>query len=154
MRTYIIDAFNLYHKVRPDPEPKLPHQFLLDYVNGSGLRGSFRNEVIVVFDGGDVTPLNDHGFQVMFGKQYSADDVIKGLVVKSGREGEVFVISDDKEVQSAARYARKKIYPVSQFVQDVRQKKCGAGGSINDAVMDDIKKDEITRELEKIWVKK
>ena len=51
MLTYIIDGFNLLHKIRGLKNSYTPQQDLIKYIRSNRLTGSSNNRVIIVFDG-------------------------------------------------------------------------------------------------------
>lgn len=157
MRTYIIDAFNMIHKVPELVDSLSPHAALIGFIRKRGLRGSFNNRIIIVFDGHEASGINESEFQIVFSKNYTADDVIKRMIEKhSKKDGELIVVSDDNEVRNAARAHDKKYISVEEFTKSAKQKKGAAAGKdpARDPKLDPDIADEITNELKKIWMGK
>ena len=84
MLRYIIDAFNLVHRVKSLKNSDTPHRDLIRYIRTNKLTGSKNNKVIVVFDGRiNDDALREKGdFEVVFSGQISADEIIKKRVDK------------------------------------------------------------------------
>jgi hypothetical protein len=52
----------------------------------------------------------------VFSRQVEADEVIKRIVEKSTRRGNIVVVSDDKQVRSCARLLKARISTVEEFI--------------------------------------
>jgi len=153
MLLYIIDGFNLVHKIPSVKKSDVPQLELIHYIKQHKLTGSANNKVVVFFDG-SIQPeaARESEFEVRFSAERSADDLIKARIDKLKNAKypllEVIVISDDREIRDYA----KKQGAVSQRAVDFIK-------SFPKTAKDDSKEisyplqKEITDELRRIWLK-
>ena len=148
MLVYIIDGFNVVHKIPQVKQSSTPHQDLIHYIKKNKLTGSKNNKVIVVFDGG-FRDLNEKEFEVIFSGQASADALIKKRLDKIKIKSEVIVVSDDKQIREFTIKARAKSYRVQAFLEPkVKSEKKEPAKDISYPLQR-----EITEEMRKIWLK-
>jgi predicted RNA-binding protein with PIN domain len=153
MLLYIIDGFNLIHKVPALKNSSFVHRDLLYYLKHHRLTGSTNNKVIVVFDGcanSDVA--GERMMRVVFGCERSADEVIKEYLRTVKNTSEIVVVSDDREIRSATRAAGARALHCSEFlgIKKERQPKETAG---NEKEISYPLQREITEEMRKVWLK-
>lgn len=164
MRVYVVDAFNLSHKVFPENCQEDNHQFIIDFIWKNSLKGSDRNGLVLVFDGGLVEGLQGRGFKLKFGNSRKADEVIKDFIAKVPARTELIVVSDDNEIKSFARTHEKKTCSIAEFISKshlgAKSPGCARGaknrGGRDHSSEKSIPKsleEKITAELTKLWVK-
>ncbi len=119
---YIIDAYNVIN--HPQFSPALRgfsgvQSSLADFIRLNRLTGSRKNKVILVFDGypaqGQTVP-EDPGLVCLFSRMIEADEKIKKLVEESAQPRNIIVVSDDRQVQSEARFLHAQICGVKEFI--------------------------------------
>jgi predicted RNA-binding protein with PIN domain len=153
MLLYIIDGFNLVHKIPSVKKSNIPQLELIHYIKNHKLTGSRNNKVVVVFDGSlQIEAKREAEFEVVFSGGRSADDLIKARIdkIKSSKYplSELIVVSDDREIRD---YAKKQGVVSERAVDFIKP--------ANTAVSEDSKdisyplQKEITDELRKIWLK-
>ena len=150
MLVYIIDAFNLIHKVPELKASGTPHRALIGYLRRRRLTGSSNNRVIIVFDGNMVSDIGrvESGFEIFFSGQGSADDIIKSKVSGIKGKSEVIVVSDDRQIRDSIRSQGARALHILEFVKSKTKKK-------KEPDTKDISyslQQEITEELRKIWL--
>jgi hypothetical protein len=169
MRIYIVDAFNFSHKVFSRDCQEDNHQLIIDFIWKNSLKGSDRNQLVLVFDGGVVEGLQNRGFKLKFGNSRKADDVIKDLIRRVPEKTELIVVSDDNEIKSCAREHQKILCSISKFVSkshlgaktfsssgNGKKSKCKTGFMRDDGLdkrLSPSRQESITEELSKIWLK-
>ena len=149
MLLFIIDGFNLVHKIASLKSSSFPQRDLIHYINKNRLTGSRNNKVIIAFDGkADPEAARSRGVEVLFSGDRSADEVIKKRLEKIKNRSQVVVVSDDLEIRDAARAAGAKICRTADFIKKKRKKEINEAKEIDYSVQR-----EITEELRKIWLK-
>src|SRR3990167_8989179 len=100
MLVYIIDGYNLTHKIAALKKSAAPQRDLITYIQKNRLTGSPNNKVIIVFDGNlDASLRREFGFCELIGSaDKSADEVIKKKVLTLKPRSEVVVVTDDREI--------------------------------------------------------
>ena len=155
MLLYIIDGFNLVHKVPSLKQSDDPQPQLIQYLKEHKLTGSRNNKATVVFDGwARIQIPKEPGFEVIFGCDRSADDIIKERIAKIKKTSqyplsEVIVVSDDREIRDFA----KKLGAVSRGITDFLKINNSKSRSKEDSkeISYPLQK-EITDELRRIWL--
>src|SRR4030042_66676 len=150
MLVYIIDAFNLIHKLDSLKKSLSPHRELIHFIRNNRLTGSRHNRVIIVFDGKPDPQVlaEEFHYEIVFSYPHSADDIIKRRLSEMSRTSEVVVISDDRAVQGAAKALGARIMKNVEFVKIDNLKQKQTGKDISYSLQR-----EITEELRKIWLK-
>jgi predicted RNA-binding protein with PIN domain len=118
------------------------------------LTGSPKNKVTVVFDGypDSRERFDESDFCVVFSRMISADEKIRKLIEESGQRKGIVVVSDDRQVQDAARALGANVSSIEEFVgKKDRQKKPLDNGLEQKVTYSDMEK--INSELRKIWLK-
>jgi len=153
MLLYIIDGFNLVHKIPSVKKSDIPQLELIHFIKNHKLTGSHNNKVVIVFDGAfQIEAKREAEFEVVFSGNLSADELIKARIdrIKNSKYplSEVIVVSDDREIRDYA----KKQGAVSERAVDFakRVKETVREGSKD--ISYPLQK-EITDELRKIWLK-
>ncbi|MCM8787021.1 MAG: NYN domain-containing protein [Candidatus Omnitrophica bacterium] len=150
MAIYIIDAFNLFHKIKNLKKSNSPHQDLIIYIHKYKLTGSQKNKVIIVFDGYKQQSFINYNFEILFSYQNSADNVIKNLIDKYVNKNEVFVVSDDIEIRNFAKSRNARSIKIEEFLEKKEKHKTAVADDKNISYT---LQREITEELKKIWLK-
>jgi len=149
MLVYIIDAFNLVHRVKSLKSSDTPHRDLIRYIRTNKLTGSWSNKVIVVFDGRvNEDALRERGdFEVVFSGELSADEIIKKRVDRTKNRSETVVVSDDRQIRDITKRQGARSYRIDDFIK-TRKKEEKSEKEISYGLQH-----EITEELRKIWLK-
>ena len=125
MLVYIIDGFNLIHKVPSLKASSFPQRALIDYISQNHLTGSRNNQVIIVFDGNmpDGVKRREAGFEIMFSGQASADDLITTKVSSLKPKSEVVVVSDDRQIKDFIKRQGARSCGVLDFIKKKQKPK-------------------------------
>ena len=151
MLLYIIDGFNLVHKIPQVKRSTRPRQDLITYINDKKLTGSPNNKVLIVFDGYPPDDFYFRGrFQVVFSNELSADEIIMTRLGSAGNKSEVIVVSDDREIRDAARAAKARVCRTKDFIYQPAKAKSQSKEKTKD-ISYTLQK-EITDELRKHWL--
>lgn len=154
MLIYLIDAFNLIHKIEPILDSATPHSNLVRYIMANRLTGSRANKVVVVFDGHEPKgQLIECPFEIAFSKNRTADDVIKEKVSAAKNKRQIIVVSDDNSVCNHARGEGAKVLGTLEFLKHVPGRKRLARIK-DEKAMDEDRREKLALELEEIWVEK
>ena len=152
MLIYIIDGFNLAHKVPALKQSTSPYYDVVHYIKQRRLTGSHNNKVIIVFDGhGSLDSAREKEFEVIFSREESADNVIKHMLQKMKNKSQVLVVSDDREIQNYTKRERANSVRIADFLKIKKQRERGESGE--DKEISYPLQREITDELRKIWLK-
>ncbi len=149
MLAYIIDGFNLIHRVASLKNSNIPHQALINYIRKNKLTGSKNNKVLIVFDGRlNFEAMQQRGsFEILFSGESTADDLIKKRLSRMKNKKEVIIVSDDRELRDAARTEGARSCRIADFIK-VKAKPRECEKEINSTLAR-----EITEEMRKIWLK-
>lgn len=155
MREYIIDAFNLFHKIPSLKNSAMPHAELVQYIIRGRLTGSLNNKVTIIFDGHEANHVSGGGYRIVYSGDRKADDIIKEIVKRSPKKEQLVVVSDDNEVANFAKMEGAVSQRTGEFLRT------GSGGAAkpnketasDDRGLDRASMTNITKELEKLWVK-
>ena len=160
---YLLDGYNIIHKIQGLAERELDDQRmgLVHFVETRRPQGSWRNKVIIVFDGQPGIVQRDHpsDISIVFSQGESADDKIKRMVADASDKKNVVVVTNDRDIQYAVRSSGAQVCSVEDFLRK------GSAASLlkrnskksEDVSVKNISKNlesMITKELENIWLKK
>lgn len=149
MLLYIIDGFNVIHKIPELKNSPSPQKGLITYIACNKLTGSKNNKVVLVFDGFYTYSLpREKNFEIIFSKEKNADSLIKSRIQHSRIKSETVVVSDDREIQSEAAGAGARFLKVSDFLKKKRKTPPKTSKDISYSLQH-----EITEELRRIWLK-
>ena len=152
MLWYIIDGWNLIHKISQIKNQPYPREALISFIKKHRLTGSINNKVTIVFDGRvNLTDIQrEKEFQIIFSQDRTADEVI-GLKVKSHEnKKQIIVVSDDREVISHVKNQGASSLRVKDFLVRVKNKRV----DFNDSkIISYSLQREITEDLRKKWLK-
>ena len=148
MLVYIIDGFNLAHKIEELRGSSCLQQDLIQYIKKHALTGSRNNKVTVVFDGNMRWGFSEKEFEVLFSGKHTADTLIKRRVENSSNVRQVVVVTDDREVRDFVRRRGASLCRVKDFIRGKKKKK-------RQETAKDISYPlarQITEELRRIWI--
>jgi predicted RNA-binding protein with PIN domain len=145
---YIIDGFNLVHKVPALKKSGSPHTDLIQYIRRNKFTGSRNNKVIIVFDGGiDWEAKKEKEYQIVFSADRSADDIIKSRISAAKNKAQIVVVSDDREIRDHAKRERVTLLRIHEFIKkNSKAEKREENKDISYSLQR-----EITEEMRKIW---
>lgn len=150
MLLYIINGFNLFHKIPVLKGSSRPHKDLLDYISRNGLRGSPNNKVTVVFDGyPPPEQFSSEGFKVFYSCDVKADDIIMRQVEAAKNRQDLRVVSDDRQIRDHARLHRAVDVGIDGFLK-LDKETAEAPDTETKNISYTVQK-EITDEMRKIW---
>jgi len=166
MRYFIIDGFNVVHKIPALAHSQEPHIALINYIKHKKLSGSNRNKVMIVFDGSiNNDAAKEREFAIRFSLERSADDLIKAQVQTAAHKAQVVVVSDDREIRDFSKLSGAGIMSVAEFAHTSKPldqtagARSQAGKRVSRPQLSENKEisyttqREITEELKKIWLK-
>lgn len=149
MLQFIIDGYNLVHKIPEVKGSSTPCSDLLTFICKNKLTGSFNNDVWIVFDGGRPPyQINNFQYKILFSGQESADDRIIKKVEQAKNKKQIIVVTDDRELRYRAKSLQAQTCSVDEFISKIKKKE-------KKEEVKDIKyslQREITEELKKIWL--
>ncbi|MEA3369635.1 MAG: NYN domain-containing protein [Candidatus Ratteibacteria bacterium] len=151
---YILDGYNIIHQVQfAGRQLKDERERLIRFIEIFRPQGSRKNKVTVVFDGKkDIfSPPIRSEIKVVFTRNESADEWIKRFVEETIQPKQCLIVSDDKEIRFFVRALGAKVISVNEFVDKVRKKIQPA--KTGEMPLSSEKAREITKELERIWLK-
>ncbi|MFA5271466.1 MAG: NYN domain-containing protein [Candidatus Omnitrophota bacterium] len=157
MLLYIIDGFNLVHKIPSVRGSESPQFELIQYIKKNKLGGSFRNSVVIIYDGmPQANVAGEREFQIIFSQGRSADELIKQRIDKIKSNGkypisEVVVVSDDREIREHAIKSGAVSLRTMDFLKV--KKESSKEYKQEDKDISFPLQREITEELRKIWLK-
>lgn len=153
MLQFIIDGYNLVHKIPNIKDSSSPCNELLIFIHKNKLTGSANNQVLVVFDGGRPPyQINNFQYKILFSYDQSADDLIIKKIRQSKNKKQNVVITDDRQLAYRAKSLEAQAYSVNKFIAKIKKSKLAAK---RDGEEKDIRyslQREITEELKKIWL--
>lgn len=153
MQHFIIDGFNLFHKIGAIADSTTPRRDLVNYIRSNRLTGSSANRVTIVFDGYETAELHtDPEYRIVFSDDRTADDIIKEYVRGARNKRELVVVSDDLEIRSCAGCEGAFVCRPVEFIArgERRQKQ---SNTEDDRGLRPSQMMDITEELTKKWVK-
>jgi predicted RNA-binding protein with PIN domain len=150
MLLYIVDGFNLVHKIPSLKRSLNPHSDLIQYIKNRKLTGSHNNKVIIVFDGApEPSVQREREFEILFSLSESADNLIKKRISRIKVKSEVVVVSDDREIIDYAKKEGARFLRTADFIKiKLTENKEKDTKDISFPLQA-----EITQELRKIWLK-
>ena len=159
MLVYIIDAFNLAHKIPQLNNSSSIHTDLINYIHRYSLTGSKNNKAIIVFDGNfNPEVKKESQFQVLFSSDKSADDIIKNIVyqIKTTKKpcaaSEAIVVTDDRSIRDYAKTNGVPCAHIKEFLKEDAVKNKNIVGNGNEKEISYPLQQEITEEMRKIWL--
>jgi len=151
---YLIDGFNLFHKIRVLEDSTTPRSDLVQYIRRNNLTGSKNNRVTIVFDGFETAELSvDPDYHIVFSDNRTADDVIKEIIRGATHKRDVVVVSDDNEIRDAARQEGAQVWHTHEFLADRKSNRSSSREKDDDRNLSPSQMMDITDEFKKIWDK-
>lgn len=156
MLLYIIDAYNVLHKIPSLCKSDNPQIELIQYIKQNKITGSRNNKVIIVFDGwARMRIIKEDEFEVVFSCDKSADDIIKERIDRIKKLSkyplsEVIVVSDDREIRDYAKRQGVVSKRIGDFLKVTRVYNKSREESRD--ISYPLQK-EINDELRRIWLK-
>ena len=149
MKTYIIDAFNLLHKIKSLKNSYTPQSDLINFIRKNKLTGSINNRVIIVFDG-HPTDENyvENKYEIVFSNNSTADDIIKERVSIIKNKHDVVVVSNDNEIKNKAKIEGATSLSINDFIR-IKSNKISEDDELSESA-----KTAITEEMKKYFLKK
>jgi len=149
MLVYLIDAFNLVHKVESLVDSFAPHKDLISYLKINKLCGSRNNKVIVVFDGYPPRDFVEREFDTVFSFDKTADDVIKAKVDEAANKKQIVVVTNDRQIRDYVKRQGAVVCKTDEFTKKKsKRKRIQESKDISYSIQE-----EITEELRDIWLK-
>ncbi len=149
MLQFIIDGYNLVHKIAKIKESASPCHQLLSFVYKNKLTGSTRNEVWVVFDGRKPPyDILDFQYKVVFSNEGSADDLIIEKVKKAKNKKQVLIVTDDRELGYKVKLLGARVCRVDKFIS--KKEKPQRKESEKEINYSDRR--QITEEMRRVWL--
>ena len=151
MLQYIIDGFNVVHKVSSLKRSTTPRADLIHFIKKHKLTGSVNNKVTVVFDGAPSREIiSERGFKVIYSDRCSADDLIIAQIKKTKNTSQLIVVSDDREIRDCAKSHGIRSVKVLDFINP---KKLNKSKEKEQKDISYTLQKEITDQMRKIWLK-
>lgn len=151
MLWYIIDGWNLIHKVpsiknKPDPKAEF-----ISFIKRGGLTGSKNNKVTVVFDGKiDLSLItSEKEFEIVFSGDKSADSIICAKVRNYKNKRQVIVVSDDRQVINYIKSEGASSLKAEMFLRKKEKKTVKRESKDISYTL----QKQINEELSRIWLK-
>ncbi|MFH0799858.1 MAG: NYN domain-containing protein [Pseudomonadota bacterium] len=153
MLTYLIDAFNVIHKIGSMIDSPTVHNDLVAYIRNNRLTGSPTNQVVIVFDGYESpSVMPEHEYNLVFSNNQDADDVIRSKVIAAKNKSVLVVVSDDHGVADFAGAEGARAMHVEEFLR----KRPGHRATKNlpeEKELEDSSVRAINKDLMERWVK-
>lgn len=149
MLVYIIDGYNLTHRVKSLKSSSTPQRDLVHYIGKNRLTGSKNNKVNIIFDGGLEPGIRQQSgfFNVLGSGQDSADDLIRKKVAAISSKTEIVVVTDDRALRDSVRRTNVKLCRIAEFIETKPKKVPEIDKDISYTLQH-----EITEEMRKIWL--
>jgi predicted RNA-binding protein with PIN domain len=157
MLRYIIDGWNLVHKIPQIKNRPRPQQDFVSFIKNNRLTGSKNNRVTIVFDGyGNINDLiQEKDFRIIYSQQRSADDVIIDIVRRAKHKKQLLVVSDDRQIISQIKSYGANYLSTSNFLKPKNKNKFNSSQGKYDTKYKKISRQlqkEITDYLKKKWL--
>ena len=155
MLHYIIDGWNIIHKIPEVKKSAAPRQEFIWHIRRQNLTGSGNNKVTVVFDGGPHYDefLEEKEYSVVFSLEESADEVIKRRISRAVNKKQLVIVTDDREIIYHARAEGAQFVRSKEFLTP-KKKRPPARRDYQPKKRISAKLEaEITEELRKKWLK-
>lgn len=166
---YIIDGYNVINNPlfsKRHKKSQEPRREFLEFIRLGHLTGSFKNKVLIIFDGfSGLEPLNAERFNIdiVFTQEETADNYIKRIVDKSANTKNIIVVSNDKEIGFFIKSSGARSQSVEEFLSPLfirnglvfHQEKRQRGHKSNSlkAELNYSETEKINKELKDIWLK-
>ena len=153
MQHFIIDGFNLFHKIGAIAESSTPRRDLVHYIRANNLTGSHINRVTIVFDGYETAELHvDPDYRIVFSDGRTADDIIMEFVRTAHNKRELVVVSDDLEIRDCASCEGASVCRPLEFIGRGMRRREKNRNDRDDRDLRPSQMMDITEELKKKWL--
>lgn len=130
MVCYILDGYNIIHQIAEFSNKTLAckRELLIKFLIQKKPQGSYKNKVIVVFDGNPEVfarkyeKIKNYNIEIIFSSDQTADEKIKQIVNNLKNPGNFAVVTDDKEIKYYANYYGVRVLSVKEFMKTGRTK--------------------------------
>jgi predicted RNA-binding protein with PIN domain len=161
---YIVDGYNAIKRspLFGNKNLQAARNHFFSYLDQHRPQGSFRNRLIIVFDGSSQVFgfRNAYSFEVIFTQGETADEKIKEIVDTSPDPKNMVVVTDDKALALSVRSQGAKIMGTQEFLQK-KQGSAKSQGRLRrsqeaetKAELNIVQREKITQEMSKIWLNK
>ncbi|MDD4294680.1 MAG: NYN domain-containing protein [Candidatus Omnitrophica bacterium] len=151
MLRYIIDAYNVIHKIPAIRDSNGPVKLFVEHIRRNKLIGSNNNEAIIVFDGYTGVPFKNGNITVKFSCNRQADDVIRDIVTVTKNKKTSVVVTDDRAVRDFSKASGVNIMGTAEFLKARSAKNRPSDDNIKNISYTE--QAQITKELMDIWDK-
>ncbi len=150
MLVYIIDGFNLIHKIPALKNSSFPRRELIHYIRIHRLTGSRNNRVVIVFDGW-ANPEVSLGkeYRLVFSRERKADELITEIVRRSKPKSEIIVVSDDRQIRRTVSREGARVCGTLDFIKTKAKLPLEKDKELSYTLQR-----EITEEMRRVWLKK
>jgi len=151
MLWYIIDGWNLIHKIPSIKNRTSAKRDLIVFIKKHSLTGSKNNKVTIIFDGRiDIDIVRcEKDFEIIFSGLMSADEIIGSKVKNYKNKRQIIVVSDDYELINYVKNQGASILKINKFLS---KKKKVTPLKDSKEISYTLQK-EINDELRRIWLK-
>ena len=119
---YLLDGYNITHQVAALAKGELQEQrsLLVRFLDVHRPQGSIKNQVTIFFDGkkGVTSPSHSSCVNIIFSQGETADQAIKKFVAQSNQKKNIVVITNDRDIQFAARAQGAQVKSVREFFKE------------------------------------
>lgn len=157
---YLVDGYNVLKRSRRFERESLKssRDAFLSYLDGQGIKGSFRNRLVVIFDGKpDVWGFCPQGnCEVIFTQGETADEKIKEMTAGLDPKNTI-VVTDDRDLGLSVRTLGAKVLGSAEFMnkaQDKKEARRPRNAEPLKTALNIVQREKITQELKTIWLKK
>ena len=159
---YLLDGYNIIHQIPAFSvkKSKDDRENLIDFIENHRPQGNSRNDVTVVFDGHAAHFSSPASVKIVFSKDESADEKIRGLISKSSNKKNTIVVSDDKELRFSIRALGAQVLDVKSFLLQAKSLRLKMQPAKHAAKFEQEEKNiskvseyKITDELKRLWLK-
>ncbi len=154
MLWYIIDGWNVIHKITSLKNSFSPKEEFISFIKKYHLTGSRNNRVTIIFDGNaDLLLKNrERQFEIIFSGTESADELICRKVNIYKNKHQIVVVSDDYEIINYVKAQGANVLSTAHFLKRKKKKKVIKHDKEEKNIDYTLKK-EINDELRRIWLK-
>ncbi|MEN3013473.1 MAG: NYN domain-containing protein [Endomicrobiia bacterium] len=131
MPCFILDGYNIIKGSEKfyAKDISLRIEKLIRFLIEQKPQGSYKNKVVVVFDGSpqisysNYINLKSYNIQIIFSYSQTADEKIKKIAETTKNPKDFIVVSDDKEIVYYVKYCGLRVLSVKEFIKEHKQSK-------------------------------
>lgn len=156
---FIIDGYNVikHPLCRFSKKTIDARKAFIELVSLEKLCGSNKNIVTIVFDGYPESSFKSHSgnqqISLIFSRGLTADEKIKSIVESSGNPKNIFVVSDDKEIQFVIRAIGAHPLSVETFLLGKKKPVSRDKDNASKCELNYSQQERINKELKEIWLR-